>query len=102
ALGGSRGLGRNDSAGLLQPGQGRINRPERHVGQQAQVVPQLPADLVAVEVALFEEAQNGHVQHCGSLYRIDIAMYSKLSPGSSPGRLGRGQMGCLSRAWAVA
>ena len=39
----------------------------------------MAADLVAVEVALFEEAQDGHVQHDGPVYRIDIALYSILS-----------------------
>ena len=42
------------STRLLQPGQGRVDRPERDVGQNAQVVAQLPPDLVPVQVPIFE------------------------------------------------
>ena len=53
--------------------------PNETLASRPEMVAELAADFVAVEVTFFEEAQNGHVQHCGSLYRIDIAMYRKSS-----------------------
>ena len=54
-----RALGGHHRARLLQAGQGGVDGAERDVGQEAQVLAQLAPDLVAVEVPLFEEAQDG-------------------------------------------
>ena len=62
---GAATLGGHHRARLLEPGQGGVDGAERDVGEEAQVLPQLASDLVAVEVALLEEAQDGQVQHDG-------------------------------------
>jgi hypothetical protein len=60
------------------------------------VIAQLAADLVAVEVALFQEAEDGHVQHCEALYRLDIAAQAYSSPGLLRGRCGAPENGRVS------
>src|SRR5579875_1110395 len=59
-----RGLDRLDGPGGLEAGDGGVERPEGHVGEQAEPLAQLPADLVAVQRApLFEEAEDREVEH---------------------------------------
>ena len=60
-----RAFGGHHRARLLQAGEGGVDGAERDVGQQPQVLTQLAPDLVPVQVPLFEEAEDGHVQHDG-------------------------------------
>ena len=52
-----------DQAGLLEPAERRVERAERDGQAQAQQVAEALAQLVAVEVVLFEEAEDGEFQH---------------------------------------
>ena len=70
------GLDRLDRAGLLEPGQRRVQRPERDARARADQLGELLLQLVAVQVLLVEEAEDGEVDHDvstqynGSIYRI--------------------------------
>ena len=72
-------------AGRLEPGERRVQRAERHRGLQAGEVADALAQLVAVQVLLVEESEDGEVDHGGevgdhgspcaasAMYRLDIS-----------------------------
>ena len=47
----------------LEARQRRVERAERDVGEQAELVAQALADLVAVQLLVLEEAQDGEFEH---------------------------------------
>ncbi len=62
--------------------------PNETLASRPRLLAELAPDLVAVEVPLFEQAQDGQVQHRGPVYRIDIADVHVGRPVDRPARRG--------------
>jgi hypothetical protein len=60
-------LDRLDETGLLEPGEGRIQRSERDGGTRPEQVRELLLQLVAVQLLLLEQPEDGEVDHGFSL-----------------------------------
>ena len=59
-------LGGLHRTGTLEPGQGRVEGPERDVGEQPELVAQALADLVAVQLLVLEQARGWRARASGT------------------------------------
>ncbi len=66
--GGAARLGHGHRPGRLEAGQSRVQRTERDVGEQAELVAEPAADLVAVQLLFVEQSEDGQVEHVRLLF----------------------------------
>ena len=67
---GATRLGDGDRVARLETRQGGVERAERDVGEEAELVAQPPADLVPVHLLLEQESEDGELEHVSPSGRI--------------------------------